>query len=86
VIHTIHPLATAPSMSHWKNVHVKYNFNGNPVEEDLYLTVDLDGHQVVVLPTANYLLASQPGKTCNYGTLREEAITKFLSLGLSAAV
>ncbi|QPB44553.1 hypothetical protein [Medusavirus stheno T3] len=67
--------------SQWKNVRVTYGYQGKQVTEDLYLTVDLDGNQIVTLPTAGILLASQPGQSCNIATLRSDAIAKFQSLG-----
>lgn len=66
----------------WKDVKVEYDFRGERIKEELYLTIDFDSNQIVVLPTANILLASQPGDTCNLEKLREDAIAKFKSLGV----
>jgi hypothetical protein len=69
-----------PSFNQWKDVKVQYKYKGNLVTEEMLLTIDLAGNQIVVLPTARVELASQPGKSCNYEKLRQDAIAKFQSL------
>jgi hypothetical protein len=71
--------------SQWKEVKVTYGYKGQQVNETLDLTVDLAGNRIVVLPTPGILLASQPWKTCNYATLRADAIDKFRTLGQATA-
>ncbi|BBI30544.1 hypothetical protein QKT49_gp219 [Acanthamoeba castellanii medusavirus] len=74
------------SSNGWKNVKVSYTHKGQQVTEDLYLTIDLEGNQIVVLPTANILLASQPGNSCDHAKLRSDAMAKFKSLGTRAPI
>ncbi len=76
-------LKSMSSMTAWKDVRVSYTFKGKHIEEDLYLTIDLEQNQIVVLKTARLLLASQPGGACNYEKLRADAIYKFESFAKS---
>ncbi|ELR23120.1 uncharacterized protein ACA1_044250 [Acanthamoeba castellanii str. Neff] len=69
----------------WKNVTVSYDYQGQQVTEELYLTIDLDGNQIVILPTAGVLLASQPCQSCDHARLRSDAIAEFLSHGRRVA-
>jgi hypothetical protein len=59
----------------WKPLILEYDYKGQHVKEEAYLTIDLEEptNQIVVVPTAGILLASQPGETCNLASLREQA-------------
>jgi len=52
-------------MANWKPLHVSYTYQGNDISEEVHLTVDLEGNQIAVLPTAGILLARQPRGNCN---------------------
>jgi hypothetical protein len=83
-ITTTATMQTSDTPNTWKDVTVSYKYKGEQVTEKFYLTVDLDGNQVVVLSTAGVILASQPGETCNRIKLREDAIASFLAMGQKA--
>jgi hypothetical protein len=44
------------------------------VREEAYLTIDLDQHQIVVLPTAGRLIARQHFESVDLPSLREQAV------------
>ena len=64
----------------WRDIHLDYVHKGQHIQEDAYLTIDLEGNQIVVAPTLGLRLASQPKGNWNPGTLRAEAVKSWNDL------
>jgi len=67
-------MAGTSVINDWKKLVVEYTHQGKRVKEEAYLTIDLNEHQIVVLPTAGFVIAQQRFHRVNLKTLREQAV------------